>query len=329
VKLYYYKPEELGVEKWKPGIMRPKGFDITENPKNADVFCLPAIMHHFPKQVLLDLKYLPGNERRHFLWDCADNFRTFDGIPWNAIRCCTTKRILKEDPTTIAWPWPVEPLPRRRVEEILAGQHTMHDKFGFDVSFWGWNTPLELTGKACDSISHLPPVARAKIKALIHRNKFFFGYRTKADDDYEELHSGFVASLWESRTVLVPASIDGVIRYRLLEQVSMGRGLPVHICDNVVMPWADRIEWDLIVPKLNVDWEAAKGKHFDHTGLSCPEAMVDQVGPLLVEWLREHSDAEILERAKYGQAMFNAWLHRDRWNELFGIAIRERMAGKI
>jgi hypothetical protein len=108
----------------------------------------------------------------------------------------------------------------------------------------------------------------------------------------------------------VPASIDGVVRYRLYEQMSMGRGLPVHICDNAVLPWADRIDWDICT-------------------VSVPEAKVDNVGLLLVEWLAQHSDAEIRERARYGQAMFETWLHRDKWNELFGIAVRERLEGKI
>lgn len=317
MKVYYYTPAELGVEEFPPGLMRLGGFDVTENPNDADVWALQPIMHHFSKEKLLNLKYLPGREERHVVWDCADNFRTF-GVPWIAIRCATTKHILKKDPTTIAWPWPVEPFPRLHVEAVLG--YEPQEAYRHDVSFWGWRTPLSLTDRACESIGGF-----LRLRSLIWLNTFFFGHKTEADPDYGSLREGFVKSLWESRLALVPASIDGVIRYRLLEQVGMGRGLPVHICDNVVMPWAHKIEWDMIVPKLNVEWPEG----FDHTGLSLPEAMVDQTGSLLVEWLAEHSDDYIKEAAWYGQEMYNTWLHRDKWDELFGIAVRERLEGRM
>jgi len=282
------------------------------------VYVLGAIMHHFSKETLLNLKYLSGNEKRHFVWDCADDFRLFGEVGWNPIRCACTKHILADDPRTIPWPWPVDPLTDH---EVLAG---MPDGFEFDTSFWGWRTPLglDLTVRACAAAKDMGP---KRLKVLEHQNKFFFGWKTEEEADYRPLREGFIKSLYNSRLSLVPRSIDGVIRYRLYEQMSMGRGLPIHLCDNVVMPWQSKIDWDTIIPKLNVEWPG----DFDHTGLSCPEAEVDSLGHLLVEWLAEHDDADIRKRAAYGLEMYNQWLHRDRWDELFGIVAKERLEGKL
>lgn len=303
MKVYFYTPQDVGLEKFQPGLMRLEGFDRTENPANADLYCLPSIMHHFSKEVLLNLKYLSGNEERHIVWDLADDFRTF-GVPWIAIRCACTKMMLEADPTTIAWPWPVEPLPFSRVQQLASHAAILESEFEYDVSFWGWRTPLDRTDRACKSID------RIKLKSLIRLNDFFFGYKKETDNDYQNLRCGFVTSLWQSRLALVPASIDGVIRYRLLEQMSMGRGLPVHICDNAVLPWQSEINWDLC-------------------HISIPETNVDNVGALLVEWLAEHGDEEIRMRAKYAQEMFNEWLHRDKWDALFARAVTMRLEGKI
>jgi len=305
MRAYYYTPEDLGVEGFPPGHMRLGGVTRTENPANADVFVLGPIMHHFSEEVLLNLKYLSGNEGRHFVWDLADDFRLFGEVGWNAIRCACTKHILADDPRTIPWPWPVEPWPRSHVEEVVGTDP--NENYKYDVSFWGWRSPLNFTERACESLSRGDA---DRLRRLIHVNSGFFGHKCESDPDYLELRHGFVASLWLSRLALVPASIDGVVRYRLYEQMSMGRGLPVHICDNCVLPWPSKINWDECV-------------------VSIPEAEVDNTGDLLVEWLLEHDDADIRRRAEYGQLMFNTWLHRDKWDELFGIVARERLEGKL
>ena len=304
MKVYFYTPEDVGLKEFQPGLMRLEGFDRVENPANADLYCLPTIMHHLSKEVLLNLKYLAGNEEKHIVWDLADDFRTF-GVPWIAIRCACTKMMLEADPTTIAWPWPVEPLPRQRIDEILEGVYALTDPFGFDVVFWGWNTPLALTYQACASVART-----FGSRAHIRRNEFFFGYKSESDPDYKENRQGFVAGLWEGRLALVPTSIDGVVRYRLYEQMSMGRGLPVHICDNAVMPWASQIGWEDIM-------------------ITIPEAEVDNTGPLLAEWLGGQPDEVIRGKAQYAQGVFDEWLHRDRWDLLFARAVTMRLEGKI
>ena len=61
--------------------------------------------------------------------------------------------------------------------------------------------------------------------------------------------------------------------------------------------------------------------NWDLCCISIPEAEVDNVGPLLAEWLADHDEDYIREAAWYGQEMFDQWLHRDKWDELFGIAV--------
>jgi len=300
MKVYYYTPADLGVESFHPGHLRLGGFERTENPHNADVWALGPIMHHFPKETLLNLKYLPGHEEQHVVWDLADDFRTF-GMPWIAIRCACTKHILKADPTTIPWPWPVQPATETAFyKEARPGWHT---NFIYDVVFNGWRSPLSFTEDACESVE------RTSLRHLLVRNEGFWGHMEEGEKR-ERMYRAFIANLYYGRLALVPTSIDGVVRYRLYEQMSLGRGLPVHLCDNVCYPWDTKIDWSACV-------------------VTIAEADAKNTGDLLVKWLQNTGDKEIRERAGYAKKMFDKWLHRDRWDELFGIAVRERLAGKL
>lgn len=315
MKVYYYTPEDLGVATFPEGFLRLEGFDQTENPYNADVWALQPIMYHFSAEVLGNLKYLPGREERHIVWDCADDFRTF-GIPWIAIRCAAGRPMIEADPTTIPWPWPVEDLGRGRRLEPPEG-------FTYDVGFQGWLTPLGETGMACDSI-----LATSQLTSRIVRNNFFFGYVTPEDPNYQPMRESFIDTIYKSRLSLVVRSIaSGVVRYRAYEAMSMGRPF-ISIGDNVVFPWQSEIDWACIIPLLD------PGITYETVGnyklfVSLKEADTALVGGLLVEWLRNHDDKDILDIGRYARRMYRKWLHRDKWDSLFAQAVTLRLEGRI
>jgi len=96
MKAYYYTAEECGLSEFSPGTMRLAGFDITENPEEADVFVVPTIMYWVGKENILKLPYLKGNERRHAMFNVADYFKTAIGIPAMMFRCDCTRWILEQ-----------------------------------------------------------------------------------------------------------------------------------------------------------------------------------------------------------------------------------------
>ena len=288
MKAYFYTPEECGLPEFASGIMRLSGFGAVTDPDEADVFVVPTMMYHAGRKALLDLPYLKGNERRHAMFNVADWYTNVLGIPAMMFRCDCTKWVKEQDPTTIPWPWPVEDL-----------GEWIDRPFKYDVAFQGW-VSKELTNTVCDS-AH-----RAGLNTHIQRHNFFYGYRDASAAETQALRRTFLETMATSRLSLVPTSIpNGVVRYRFYEAISMGR-VPVHFCDNCVLPLSDRIDWT-------------------RCSIAIPESEAEHTGAILTEWLAEHSDDEIRETGRYGRGMWSRWLNSLNWDELFA----EIVMGKL
>lgn len=289
MRAYYYKPSECGMDKFPSGLLRLAGFEKTNDPGSADVFVVPPMMMHVGRDNLLNLPYLRGNERRHVMFNVGEWMGVSLGIPAIMFRCDTTKRLLAADPTAISWPWPVEDL-----------GDWMDKPFEYDVVFQGWvSTPL--TNVVCDS------VAQTKgLHAHIKRHNFFYGYCDESLPETQELRRTFLETLAASRLSLVPRSIpEGVVRYRFYEALSMGR-IPVHFCDGCVLPFADRIDYDVC-------------------SIHIPESESARAGEIISDWLKKHSDDEIGERGAYGRQMWEKWLDSRKWESLFSMVVKERV----
>ncbi len=291
MKAYFYTAEECGLSEFKPGTLRLTGFDITEDPGEADVFVVPTIMYWVGRENLLRLPYLKGNERRHVMFNIADWFRKSLGIPAMMFRCDCTKWVKEQDPTTISWPWPVDDL-----------GEWIDKPFKYDVVFQGWVSDV-ITDTTCDS------VLNTDLNSHIQRHKFFYGYEDESQPSTQELRRTFLETLAASRLSLCPRSIpEGVTRYRLFEALSMGR-VCVHFCDNCVLPLSDRIDWDRCV-------------------ITIPESEAENTGAILTKWLSEHSDDEIREMGRYGREMWARWLDSSKWDDLFSEIATERLGGE-
>ena len=85
----------------------------------------------------------------------------------------------------------------------------------------------------------------------------------------------------------------------------MGR-IPVHFCDRCVLPFADRIDYDVC-------------------SIHIPESESAHAGEIVADWLAKHDDNEIRERGAYGREMWKKWLDSNKWSELFSIVVKERL----
>jgi hypothetical protein len=267
------------------GLLKVDGFTPTNYYQEADIFVVPPNMYKVGYDYLRNLPYMKGNEHRHVMLNISEWY-TIMHIPAIMFRCDCTKGVLANDPSTIAFPWPVDNLVQ-----------WMARPFKRDVVFQGWNsTPL--TWEMCKSVDRRP-----NLKTYLRLNDNFYGHVEK---DKRRLRVTFLESLATSRLSLVPRSeIRGIVRYRFYEAMSMGR-IPVHACDNCVMPFADRID-------------------YSRCSITIPEKDIFKTGQIIEEWLQEHSDEEICEMGHYGREMWDRWLNRENWNSIFGEIVRERL----
>jgi hypothetical protein len=301
MKAYTYTASECGLKRLPPGTLRLGGFEPTTNPAEADVFIVPCDIKHLTNAQIHALPYLAGHEARHALFCIHDQPSRVLGLPAIIFRADANAGILAGDPTTIPWPWPVNPK-----GDIDAYIPLLRDGFTYDVTFVGWNsTPL--TEKACEAVA-----AHPNLSTFIKLNSEFYG-TWESRNDVEKVvnfRNLFLARMQESRLSLCARSIAaGVVRYRFYEAMAMAR-IPVHLNDHAALPFAKEIDWDKCA--IHVD-----------------EGSVENLGRILRGWLDEHSDREILERGTYGRAMWGKWLDGRKWDDLFGYCAMERLAGRM
>jgi len=288
MKVYNYTPDECGIDEFESGTLRLAGFEETKIPAEADVFAVPRMMYWMGVEKIKALPYLKGNEERHAMFCVADWFRQPLGIPAMMFRCDCTKWIKAQDPTTIPWAWPVDDL-----------GEWVDLPFERDVVFQGWSS-TNMTHVVCKSVQE------SALSAHIQIHDFFYGYEDESQPSTQELRETFLRSMATSRLSLCARSIpEGIARYRFYEALSMGR-VPVHFCDNCVLPFADRIDYDRCTIHL-------------------PESEAPRTGEILTQWLKDHDDDEIRAMGAYGREMWARWLDSNHWDELFAEVVRERL----
>lgn len=294
---YTYTAKECGLDKLPLGTLRLGGFEPTDNPHAADVFIVPCDIRHITNQQIYNLPYLQGHERQHALFCISDQPTRVLGIPAIIFRADCNKTIMEGDPSTISWPWPVNP-----TGDIDRFCHPPREGFKYDVTFVGWNsTPL--TKQVCEACEG------AGLKTYFSLASEFYGtWETQQRTELlEKKRFEFLNAMHNARLSLCARSIAvGVVRYRFYEAISMGR-IPVHFNDGAYLPFQSKIDWD-------------------KCSIRIPEALAPHAGRLIREWLDCHSDQDILERGAYGRAMWETYLDGAKWDQLFGDCARERLS---
>lgn len=295
---YYYAPADLGLGEFPPGYMRLRGFDVTTDPASADCFVLPCDIRHVTDRQIRALRYLsPETERRHVFYSNAEYprraFPLADAIVFRTDHNLGLAR--SGNSKVMTWAW--------AVDDLAAYVPLPEGGFEFDCHFQGWrSTPLVDT--VCES------VVRAGLAAHVQVHDFFYGTLESAQDPrLAELRRTFLESMQRSRLVLVPRSKpEGVVRWRFYEALSMGR-VPVHFCDECVLPFEDRVDWSTCTIRIR-EGDAAR------------------TGSMLKEWLRTHEDEEIIAMGAHGRAIWETWLAPAVWEDVWGQVVRERVRSR-
>ena len=305
-KIYYYTDAEVGMDWPGPDIDRPKsypeprfiwydwpGFEETTDPNQADVFVIRQRLIWLSDAQVYDLPYLHGNERHHVFFDLGSDgdkacYRDWPNLPAIFLRSCCTRETLHNNPTTIAWPWPVED---------LGEQAPPREGFEYDVVFQG-QTTNDMSKRAVESLRH------SSLKCHIDVSRKFYAYMN--DEEKAQRRTSYLETMRKGRLHLVPTSVPaGIVRYRLYEGMTLGM-VGVHLCDGCALPLADRIDWDGCV-------------------ISIKEQYADRVGDILTEWLMKHTTKDIEDMGRYARHVWETLLDRRRWAEVIGKLVRERL----
>ena len=305
-KVYFYTDEEVGTPWLGPDADRithedfepfpePRfnwcafpSFEPTEDPKQADIFVVRQRLPTVADKIQ-ELPYMQSNEERHVFFDLRDDYTEF---PVNSIfiRGSTTKRMMEANPNSISWPWPTEDF----------GTH-------MPTPSGGWQYDVGFMGQA-KQVAH-SAMASITAAGLSHRfqiNNTFWPHICEQDKlAGENLRRVFLENMQAGRLSLCPMTLDGVIRYRLYEAMSMAR-VNVLLCDNCVLPMQDKIDWPkYIIPSREQD--------------------AGDAGPILDDWLGRHSDKEIWEMGLAAREMWVKWLWRGNWEKNVDLVVRERL----
>lgn len=267
------------------------------SPKEADIVVIPIPLRDttLPPALLKKIvEYCGVDERRLVAFDCSDFEPDYSDVAPNClfIRCNTKGWMKKRMPRTISWPWPVEDL--KECIPIPEGGHK------YKIGFQGWIASSNVRYNSVHSIER-EFGAEADVRAY----QDFFGYLPEGSPEQTRRKSEFRRSLSECLLQLTPCSIHHVFPYRFFEAMSAGR-VPVLFCTDHVYPFADKIDWKSCVVEFRADESQDAGR-------------------LIKTWLNEHNTAEIIEMGKKGREYYEKWLHRDKWDDLFKLAIEEQM----
>jgi len=268
------------------------GFEETTDPQQADVFVMRQRLIWVND--ITKLPYLKGNEERHVFFDLGSDsdprcFRDFPGVPAIFLRAVCNDEMVRRNPTTVAWPWPIDDMK----------DYAPNIGFKYDVVFQG---QVVRGGER----KLLESLQRAGLNIYFRENPTFYGTMPWGTTEKVNLRHQFLETMAGARLSLCYRSCaDPVIRYRFYEALSMGR-VPVLFCDGCVLPFADRID-------------------YSHCSIRLDECDVNNTGEFLKDWLASHNDKEIVEMGLYGRAMWEKWLKHENWTKIVEIVIREKM----
>lgn len=294
---YIYSPAEAGLNSWPSGELRLDGVEVTDNPEQADVFVCPGNLSLFQvngviqKDLIYKLPYLAGNEHRSVFLDISDNFKQAIGMPCLFIKCDVRDWMLKDDPNSINFAWPVEDY--AECVDIPAGGF-LHD---VSAHMWNWSEARRESAQSC-----LDTTALNCDFALYDD---FTGYLKAGDPELIRRRSEFRRSMRESRVALCPESIPGVFPYRFFEAMSAGR-VPVLVASDVVFPFADEIPYSSFI--LHIERSDAA-----------------RTGELIAQFLRWHNDRQLEASGAMARKYWLQYLNSADWPKLMAMAVEKKL----
>lgn len=284
LKAYSYRPEEAGLTRWPEGTLRLNAESV-DTPHRADVIIYPGALHGLTAAHLGRLPWFSENEHKHVFFHCSD-VELLYGQPSMFIRCNTRTWYYQQDPNTIAWPWPVEDY-----------SECISPDFKYDVSFqgWNWSDARKQSVESC---------RQSGLNCDIATYNDFCGYIYSTPEGVRR-RAEFRRSMRESRLMLCPESIPGVLPYRFFEAMSAGR-IAVLVGSDYCLPFADEIPYDRFT--IQVSREKASS-----------------VASVMIQYLLYTSEAELIERGKEARQYWDTFLNRDKYVATMTYAVEKKL----
>lgn len=272
--------------------MRLSDIDVTEDPHAADVIVYPGALHLLRPADLDKLPYMATYPEKHVFFHNADHTDQYRK-PCLFIRCNLRPWNLLSDPNSIVWPWGVNP--KGDLDQCV---EVPADGYKFDVSFVGWNSGLvrKVSALACKN--------NPKIRADIALYPDFYGYIEDTPEG-QRRRADFIRSLKESRMILCPESIPGVLPYRFFEAMAAGR-YPLLVGRDYALPFADRIPYDDFMSKLDID---------DAT----------EAGEVVAEIRSRHTDAVFEEKGRLARKCWQEFMDSSKWPQLMAGEVKRKL----
>lgn len=273
-----------------------------EKPEDADVVLIPLSPRTevndsmTPELWVKIVNALSIDPRRLASFDCSDfDFQTDQHADGMFIRCNLKSWHKRRMPKSIAWPWPVGDF-----KDII---DPPADGFKYDVSGHMWLSS-NVRHHACESVGFY--AARGVIKADLVTRKEFYGYIERDEPERAKLlMAAFKKSMQESRVALCPRSIAEVFPYRFYEAMSAGR-VPVLICDDHQFPFREEIPYEEFCILL-------------------PEVECGNAGLRVAQEIQNLGTERLISMGLRARVMWEKWLNRDKWTELFTYAIEKAL----
>jgi len=288
VKQYVFKPSDIGRESWPSGELRLEGIEITDDPTVADLFVCPGALFLFAgdKSALEKFPYIKGKESRLICFDVSDHEDIFTTKDAMLIRCNLRKWMLEAHPHSLSFAGPVE--------DYAECIEVPEQGFKYDVSFQGWlSSDARKTAAASCNVPEL--------KCDFAAYSDFTGYLKADDPELARRRSEFRRSMRESRLALCPESIPGVFPYRFFEACSAGR-VPILICSGHVFPFADQIPYSEFIIEI-------------------PSTDAHTAASVAIEFLKTHSDAELIEMGLKARHYWEKFLDCRLWPKTMSDAV--------
>lgn len=287
MRQYVYSPHQIGLDSWPSGELRLEGIEVTKEPDLADVFIVPgALTALFPdKKSLYRLPYFHGNQEKHVFLDVSDNEPLYDE-PCMFLRCNTRPWYLQRDPSTLPQAWPVDD-----VSECIP---VPEGGFKYDVSGHMWLSS-EVRKASMETMKN-----QRMLKADLAGYPNFTGYIYYEAEGIRR-RKEFRRSMRESRIALCPESIVGVFPYRFFEAMSAGR-VPLLVGSDFCFPWNTEIDYESFM-------------------IHCQRSLANTCDQMAIEFIRTHSDEEIIAMGLKARAVWERWLDSRKWPELHAEAV--------
>jgi len=213
--------------------------------------------------------------------------------------------MLPHDPNTIQMAWPVGNDPKGKFVDFIDCVDVSPEGFKYDVTFQGW-VWSDARKNSVQSIQ-----SRGGISFDYAGYQDFFGH--VVNDSYPNYDEAEGARRWkehrrslkESRVALCPESIPGVLPYRFFEAMACAR-VPLLVGSDYVLPFQEEIDY-------------AKFAIF------CATDRASNAGDMAFEFLKSHSDSEIVAMGRLARKSWESWLSGQDWPRTMAYAVSKKI----